>query len=252
MAPISPCTPALVVPGHGALVDAVRSAVATSWLELSRHEGSQAFTTLTWSQKHPDAVSVALPDGETFAITHPCDAPVDEAPASTYPCDWEWPLMDMNASKGLGTGCASSTRGLLAGGRTPTNLNIIDFITISTLGNAADFGDLTQARLNPGAGSNSVRGVFAGGESPSKVNTIDYVTIPTLGDAVDFGNLTSTRNTRGMASPTRAAFAGGNTGSVVDTIDYVQIMSTADAIDFGDLNFVSHSGMSCSNGHGGL
>ena len=27
---------------------------------------------------------------------------------------------DMNASKGLGTGCASSTRGLLAGGRTPT------------------------------------------------------------------------------------------------------------------------------------
>jgi len=155
----------------------------------------------------------------------------------------------MNASKGLGTGCASSTRGLLAGGRTPTNLNIIDFITISTLGNAADFGDLAQARHGLSAGSNSIRGVFGGAATE---NRIDYVTIPTLGDAVDFGDLTSSRNPRAMASPTRVAFAGGNTGSVVDTIDYVQIMTTGDAIDFGDLNFVSHSGMSCSNGHGGL
>ena len=72
----------------------------------------------------------------------------------------------MNASKGLGTGCASSTRGLLAGGRTPTSwhLNIIDFITISTLGNAADFGDLTSTKFGLAAGSNSIRGLFAGGK----------------------------------------------------------------------------------------
>ena len=44
--PISPCTRALVVPGHGALIDPVRSAVATSWLALSRHEGGLDFFAL--------------------------------------------------------------------------------------------------------------------------------------------------------------------------------------------------------------
>jgi len=157
---------------------------------------------------------------------------------------------DMTVTKGLGTGCASSTRGLLGGGRNPpTSYNIIDYIAISTLGNAADFGDLTQGRHGLSAGSNSIRGVFGGAATE---NTIDYVTIPTLGNAIDFGNLTSSRNPRAMASSTRVAFAGGNTGSQVNTIDYVQIMSTGNAADFGDLTNVGHSGMSCSNGHGGL
>ena len=34
-------------------------------------------------------------------------------------------------------------RGVFAGGYTPTTLNTIDYITISTTGNAFDFGDLT-------------------------------------------------------------------------------------------------------------
>mgnify|MGYP001201381635 CR=1 FL=1 len=41
---------------------------------------------------------------------------------------------------------ASSTRGLIAGGQTPTKLNSIEYITIATTGNATDFGDLTVAR----------------------------------------------------------------------------------------------------------
>ena len=44
-------------------------------------------------QKHPDVVSVALPDGEANAITNPCDAPDDEASARINTCDWEWPSM---------------------------------------------------------------------------------------------------------------------------------------------------------------
>ena len=72
---------------------------------------------------------------------------------------------------------------LLVEGHQALQLNIIDFITISTLGNAADFGDLTSTKFGLAAGSNSIRGLFAGGENPSKSNIIDYVSIPTLGNA---------------------------------------------------------------------
>ncbi len=41
-------------------------------------------------------------------------------------------------------------RGIHGGGNTsPTLYNVIDYITISTLGDAQDFGDLTEARNQP-------------------------------------------------------------------------------------------------------
>ena len=89
-----------------------------------------------------------------------------------------------------------------------------------------------------------------GGENPSKSDIIDYVSIPTLGNAVDFGNLTSARDTEEWFI--NSCCICRRRYSKVNTIDYVQIMTIGDAIDFGDLNFVSVSGMSCSNGHGGL
>ena len=66
-------------------------------------------------------------------------------------------------------------------------------MTIATLGNAADFGDLTAARQQVAATSSSTRGVVAGGEAPGISNTIDYVTIATTGNASDFGDLTAAR-----------------------------------------------------------
>ena len=50
-----------------------------------------------------------------------------------------------NGANYLGS-AASSTRGLIAGGQTPTKLNSIEYITIATTGNGTDFGDLTVAR----------------------------------------------------------------------------------------------------------
>ena len=43
--------------------------------------------------------------------------------------------------------------------------NVIQFVTISTLGNATDFGDLTVARSKLGSTSNGItdRGVYWGG-----------------------------------------------------------------------------------------
>ena len=45
-------------------------------------------------------------------------------------------------------GVSSSTRGVWGGGNNPTLSNVIDYITIASLGNSQDFGDLTVARRN--------------------------------------------------------------------------------------------------------
>ena len=91
-------------------------------------------------------------------------------------------------------GASSQTRALIAGGDSPADASLtdtIEYVTIASLGNAIDFGNLTDARSRVGGCSNSIRGVFACGrigESPT-VNTdiIDYVTIATTGNATDFG-----------------------------------------------------------------
>ena len=153
---------------------------------------------------------------------------------------------------------ASTTRGIWAGGDTPADTNIIDYVTMSTLGNAADFGDLTYARNNVGGCSNVVRGVFAGGYNnpgtSTNHNTIDMITIASLGNATDFGDLlTAVSGVNGAASPTRAVWGGDITypANATNIIQYVQIMSTGNALDFGDQNDAMH-GTVCSNGHGGL
>jgi len=168
---------------------------------------------------------------------------------------------DLIVSFRYGNGsCASSTRGIMTGGYQgggSGNDNSISFVTISTQGNAQDFGDLSLAR-NSGSqgGSNSVRGIFCGGHTPTSVNTIDFVTIATLGDAQDFGDLSSaTELGATAASKTRLVIALGDYPSYVDTIEYVQIMTTGNAVDFGNLTITggdSGNNMGNSNGHGGL
>jgi len=157
-----------------------------------------------------------------------------------------------------GSGVSSPTRGIWGGGATYTPAasvkDTIDYITIATQGNAADFGNLTQARKAVSACANSVRGIWSGGYTPTYVNTMDYVTIATLGNATDFGDSTWTGAYKsGASSPTRGTWSGGRTGSTrQNTMDYVQIMTLGDAVDFGDLVSMHDGGGGCSNGHGGL
>jgi hypothetical protein len=94
--------------------------------------------------------------------------------------------------------CSSSTRGVFGGGYTPTNLNAIEYVEMSTLGNSLTFGNLTQTRRASSACSSPTRGVFGGGETPTTVNRIDYITIATTGNAITFGDLTLAR--RSLAS----------------------------------------------------
>jgi hypothetical protein len=137
-------------------------------------------------------------------------------------------------------------RGVIAGGYSdPAYTNTIDFITISTTGNAKDFGDLTLDRQFIGGGcSSSVRGIFEGGAnpgSPNATNIIDYVTISATGNAFDFGDLIQERFYNGScSSSTRGVTGGGNSGNgfgslSIGSIEFTTIASLGNAVSFGNL-----------------
>lgn len=165
---------------------------------------------------------------------------------------------DLLVGRSTSGSCSSSTRGVFAGGfdisPTYVNFNIIDYVTIATLGNSIDFGDLTSSRDSSSGCSNSIRGLFGGGRSIT--NLIDYITIATLGNAVKFGDMTISRYTNAScASPTRGLFGGGYVppaGTNLNIIDYVTISVQGNAVDFGDLTVARQQTSACSNAHGGL
>ena len=115
------------------------------------------------------------------------------------------------ASQNLRMGGASnSVTGLAGGGQGTRNANDIDMFTISTLGDAIDFGNLTSARVFLNAVSSSTRCVFVGGSDSGGSgyvgsNVMDYNQFASKGSSVDFGDLT---NGRGRAG----AFSNGHGG----------------------------------------
>lgn len=135
---------------------------------------------------------------------------------------------------------AENNRAIFGGGR-PT-INDIEYITITSLGNSSNFGDLTQARHSlTGCYSNGTnnRGVWGGG---SNTLVMDYVTISTTGNATSFGNLTQKGDNIGATSNTtsqRLVFTGRYyevPGThYTNRMDYITINSTGNATDFGDL-----------------
>ena len=82
-------------------------------------------------------------------------------------------------------------------------------MTIASLGNSQDFGDLTESKSYAYGTSNSIRGVFAGGRNPAaRINTIEYVTITSSGNAQDFGDLTTNRSQTGACSDSHGGLGG--------------------------------------------
>ena len=170
---------------------------------------------------------------------------------------------DLTEARGQCAGLASPTRGIFAGGHahpSPSNsVQVIDFISIATLGNAQDFGDLINNNSEDLAGaSNPIKGLLAGGSPAGNANqnVIQSLIIATLGNAVNFGDLVVGATSKGGgASPTRAVFAGGYTdpnSTVTDAMDYVEFATEGNAVDFGDLSQARDQLNGASNGHGGL
>jgi hypothetical protein len=148
--------------------------------------------------------------------------------------------------------------GIFGGGQTPTLVNTIDYIAITSLGNATDFGDLLISRAEISSCSSSTRGVFGGGATPTTVNTIDYITIATTGNATDFGDLSGGKSGLNcFSSSTRGVFGGGRTQFTptqlwTNTIDYVTIATIGNAQTFGQLSQRRGFGGGCSSSTRGI
>lgn len=151
----------------------------------------------------------------------------------------------------LTAGVNNDTRGVYGGGGYFGAVNVMQYITIASTGNATDFGDLTGAYSSLGSASGGDRGVFAGGyndDLPSGQrtrNNIDYIAISTTGNASDFGDLSSARySIDGASNNSRAVFAGGNS----TTMEYITISTTGNSSTFGTLNYSNNFGLTASSG----
>ena len=157
-------------------------------------------------------------------------------------------------------GLSSSTRGYILGGARylapdTTSFNTIQVVTISTTGDATDFGDMLFTSYTMGAGSNSIRGIKGAGYGPNYSSRIEFLTLSSQGNSVFFGELSGGgSNKQAATSPTRFVIGGGYTQPTpfVNTLEFVQIATTGDATDFGDLTSARRGRHNCSNNHGGL
>ena len=161
-------------------------------------------------------------------------------------------LSNHNQGSGAGTG----TRGLFAGGYTPPSPNSctdqVDYITVETLGNAQDFGNLVDARHGGGQCADRTRAVYAGGRGPttpggSDTANITFTTIASTGNYADSsGDLSAAVGARGTSNSTRGLF-GSFIFPYSDTIEYVTIQSLGNAVDFGNLTETRGYGMALSS-----
>ena len=77
------------------------------------------------------------------------------------------------------------------------NVDTIDYMTIGTLGDSTDFGNLITGYTGASAVSNGSRGVFSTFKPPypASIDGIEYITIGVTGNATDFaGELTQARS----------------------------------------------------------
>ena len=164
---------------------------------------------------------------------------------------------------------ASITRGFVYGGRFPGTpsafSNAIEFITMSTLGNGTDFGDLTEGTQHPSGVSDKTRGVRMGGlksagpqpYQASGTNVIDFVTMASQGNAIDFGD-TYNGDTYGIngacSDRTRGVRFGGASPAPFNTniIDFITIQSAGNSVDFGDMTSGTNYNCAAANSVRGL
>ncbi len=157
----------------------------------------------------------------------------------------QFELVNPNLGGGTGSNTGLGTRGLMAGGlSSPSNMDNISFITLSTMGDAQDFGNLSQARykLYSSGCASRTRGLWGGGYTQPGQNrdTIDFVTIASTGDATDFGNLLEAQQEpTGFSNQTRGVWMNGAPNN--NRIQYVTIASVGNSVDFGDAIFSGSS-----------
>jgi len=157
---------------------------------------------------------------------------------------------------GTGSNTGTGTRAVFCRGDTsgPTvDVNIIDYITVSTLGNAQDFGDDLTTNRQGSALASSTRALIAARGSAS--DTISFITFASTGNATNFtGTLVSATggSPAGISNETRGIFAGGIAPGATTKMDYVTIASNSNAQDFGDLSATRDSPFGCASSVRGI
>lgn len=154
------------------------------------------------------------------------------------------------------TSNGSNDRGVWGGGYSSSNttINVLQYVTISSAGNATDFGDATTVMQDNAATSNGTneRGIWMGGNRPSLSNIIDYITISTTGNSTDFGDLSTNISYPAACSNhtnERGVRLGGYDGSgQSNVIEYVTINTTGNVTDFGDLITAIYGSTGTSSG----
>lgn len=138
----------------------------------------------------------------------------------------------------VATQASSSARGVFMGGLSsaPGSVqDVMDYVTITSTGDAVDFGNLTAATRISSSCSSTTRGVRMGGFSdPAAVDVIDYITIASTGNAQDFGNLSSAKHSIGGSANSTRGLSFGSSG-LTNAIQFITISTTGDAQDFGDM-----------------
>ena len=168
---------------------------------------------------------------------------------------WEFiEKVNPNLGGGTGSNTGSGTRALFGGGfdvgSQPASDNTVNYLTIPTLGNAQDFGDLATGVRQSGQGqmSSRTRGMVMGGSTASGlINTIQYATMASTGNFSDFGDCVSANKERlGFSNQVRCMQAAGELPSTNQDIEYITIASNGqNASDFG-----ANMGRECTKGVG--
>ena len=140
-------------------------------------------------------------------------------------------LGDQNNTNSTG---GTGTRAIFAGGYNAGNKDHMDYVTIDTLGNAQDFGDLGVTALGPSGYAGRVFGFFSGYVTGANIYKN---TIASTGSSVDSTyDLSVARGyCMGLSNSTRGIVSGGITPSTSNVIDYHSIPIGGNAQDFGDL-----------------
>ena len=86
------------------------------------------------------------------------------------------------------------------GGFNPSQVDIMEYVTISTKGDAQDFGNLEIESGDGGSFASPTRGIFYSARVTGQlefVNIIEYITIASTGNAKEFGDQLSSKNNEG-------------------------------------------------------
>jgi hypothetical protein len=155
---------------------------------------------------------------------------------------------------------ANATRGIIAGGEFlgAGYKDQIQYTTIASQADFADFGDLSTVTWACSGVGNSTRMCISGGSTNLNFdNKIEYITIGSTGNASDFGDQSVTRYQQAgnVNSTTRGCYTGGavpGVGATSNIIDYITIGSTGNATDFGNLNYATVRSGGCSSSTRGV